>query len=231
VRRPLLALSLTVILAAPSACGGDPGRSAPHPEPARPAGPTAEVLAEAWSRARAAGTSRLTISVSGGSPPFRLEAHGAVDLRSPRGRLRFDLPALVTGQDGGSSELLLAGDVTFVKLAPPPGDAGGPAWLRIDLADLAVGTGIDLAVLRLLAGADVSAPLGSQLPVDLSVDEHGRLRRVRYATAAELAPGAVLTTTVELHDFGVAVDVVAPPADQVVDLGPLLREQRPGSRP
>lgn len=232
MRRPLLALSLTVVLlAAPASCGGD-NRSAPPREPTRPAEHQAEVLAQAWSRTLEAGTARLDVRVSGGDKhPFSFGGHGAVDFRSRRGRLSFELPALVGGEHGANSEVRFAGDVILMKLSPAPAELDGRAWLRIDLADVAAGSGIDLAVLRLLAGNDLTAALGTQLPVDLLVDEDGRLRRLSYASPAEVAPSAPLTTTIELSDFGVAVEVVEPPPDEVVDLGPLLRQQRQGSGP
>lgn len=50
--------------------------------------------------------------------------------------------------------------------------------------------------------------------VDVWVDDHNLVRRLRYETAAD--PKQVIVE--ELYDFGVAVEVTAPPADQVTEL-------------
>jgi len=63
-------------------------------------------------------------------------------------------------------------------------------------------------------------------PVDAWVDEQGRVRRLKYmvdlskSTVAQKLPGTV-TFTLDLFDFGVPVQAVVPPADQVVDLSAL----------
>ena len=77
------------------------------------------------------------------------------------------------------------------------------------------------AVLRRLLG---DAPL----PVEAWVDDQQRIRRLTLvlplpdltsgtdkSPAGDGAPGGTATTTTEYFDFGVAVDVQAPPADQV----------------
>lgn len=64
----------------------------------------------------------------------------------------------------------------------------------------------------------------SEMPVEVWIDEEGRLRRQRQrldlsqATGAAPAQGGTVTTTVEYFDFGIDVDVQPPPADQVTDL-------------
>jgi len=72
--------------------------------------------------------------------------------------------------------------------------------------------------------------LGSSTqPVDVWVDAQGRARRLKYtvdlskskvAASTPGVPGSV-TFTLELFDFGVPVQAVVPPADQVVDLSAL----------
>jgi hypothetical protein len=65
-----------------------------------------------------------------------------------------------------------------------------------------------------------------QVPVQVVVDEEGRLRRIVLTadlTAAAAAEGAtpnpgVMTITIELTEFGVPLDLEEPPADQVADL-------------
>ena len=55
------------------------------------------------------------------------------------------------------------------------------------------------------------------LPADLWVDDQGRLRKLSI-----VIPGPMpVTATFELWDFGVRVDAVAPPPDQVGELGAL----------
>jgi hypothetical protein len=59
-------------------------------------------------------------------------------------------------------------------------------------------------------------------PVDVWIDEQGRLRKIHYAMTMKVpkemgAPASTMTNelTMELYDFGVPVDVRPPPADQV----------------
>jgi len=71
-----------------------------------------------------------------------------------------------------------------------------------------------------------------RLPIDLWIDAQGRLRKLVLVAASDLAPpaggspttavGEGATVTLELFDFGVPVEVEAPPAGQVADVGGLL---------
>jgi hypothetical protein len=67
----------------------------------------------------------------------------------------------------------------------------------------------------------------STLPVEVWIDEAGRLRRQRIemdlSQMAESSPGAPtrVVTTVEMFDFGADVDVEPPPADEVTDFADL----------
>ena len=64
----------------------------------------------------------------------------------------------------------------------------------------------------------------SELPADVWVDRQGRLRRLRYTL--DLRDGSVtsevsataMAVTMELFDFGVAVDVTPPAEERVIDL-------------
>jgi hypothetical protein len=57
------------------------------------------------------------------------------------------------------------------------------------------------------------------LPVEAYVDEDGLLRRMRIAMKTSTGPARVsLAQTVDYYDFGVDVDVQAPPKSQVFDL-------------
>jgi hypothetical protein len=71
--------------------------------------------------------------------------------------------------------------------------------------------------------------VGQNLPADLWIDGEGRLRKLVLTAdlakvdgvPATVASGAAVVT-VELWDFGTPVEVTAPPADQVVDVGGIL---------
>ena len=76
--------------------------------------------------------------------------------------------------------------------------------------------------------------VGQRVPTDVWVDDEGRLRRMSFTVdlsklqlpegtaAAQQKLTGTMTTNMELFEFGVAVDAVPPPADQVTDLGALL---------
>jgi hypothetical protein len=82
-----------------------------------------------------------------------------------------------------------------------------------------------------------TATLGvDTLPAEIWVDEEGRMRKLTFSvdlSKAKLPDGAsasgVLHMTMELYDFGVRVDVAAPPADQVGELRTLIEAQQKGS--
>jgi hypothetical protein len=61
-------------------------------------------------------------------------------------------------------------------------------------------------------GYTVDDPPTATQPAELWVDAQGRLRRLRSTDVTSDPPAA---TTLELFDFGVRVDVQAPPADQI----------------
>ena len=82
------------------------------------------------------------------------------------------------------------------------------------------------ALKRLLAKDGGNAPT---IPADVWVDAEGRLRRLTLsidlsafagAAGGSAAPSgsAAVTVSIDLYDFGVPVDVQAPPADQVTQL-------------
>ena len=67
----------------------------------------------------------------------------------------------------------------------------------------------------------------TEMPVEVWLDDAGRLRRQRVdldmAKMAESAPGAPtsIATTIEMYDFGAAVDAEPPPAEEVTDFAEL----------
>jgi hypothetical protein len=63
----------------------------------------------------------------------------------------------------------------------------------------------------------------STFPADVWIDGQGRLARISYALTLPAAGRKVAVSySMELYDFGVPVDVQAPPADQVGDVGSSL---------
>jgi hypothetical protein len=68
------------------------------------------------------------------------------------------------------------------------------------------------------------------IPADVWIDEDGRLRKMRYeltmkgssSTTQAGAAATKVTTTIELYEFGIAVQATLPPASQVTDATKLL---------
>ncbi len=277
--RRLLVPLLVAMALLPGACGGD------EVSPA-------QLLASTPDKTVEKQTSKVAVDVSStGSPPLRFNGEGVFDYKAQRGRLRMDLSSLglPSGAGGGKADVLMAGNVLYIKLPLDPAELGGRPWLKLDLAAAAKQSGIDLeglkqqfqsndptASLNALRGVsgDVKAvgtedvrgaktthytatvdlnkaaqqsppearasieQLSKQLgtatfPMDAWIDGDGRLRRQRFSmdlskvTAPGVAPGTVtgvVTTTVELFDFGTEVDVSEPPADQVSDFMTVLQQ-------
>jgi hypothetical protein len=87
------------------------------------------------------------------------------------------------------------------------------------------------------AAAGKAGQVGQAIPADLWIDGQGRLRKLVLAADLSKVQGAPAgavtgpaTITLELWDFGTPVDVSAPPADQVVEVGGLLGGFLGGSR-
>ena len=72
------------------------------------------------------------------------------------------------------------------------------------------------------AAEQIAAQTGVKtLPVEVFVDPEGRLRRMRVGIKATTGPSPFsVTQTTDYYDFGVDVDVEAPPESQVLDLTP-----------
>jgi hypothetical protein len=80
--------------------------------------------------------------------------------------------------------------------------------------------GVDAQVLDKMY-AQLQKQLGSTtLPIDVWIDSGGRLRRLAMEMSTKAAGVGI---DMELYDYGVAVHVEAPPADQVTDLFSMLR--------
>ena len=245
----------------------------------------------------------IDVAVTGGPQTVHVGGEGVFDLQAQRGRLSFDMSSLGLPGAAGRSEMILAGNVVYMKLPVESSQLQGRPWLKLDLAAVAGQSGIDLERLKQLRNNDPTGSLNflrgvsddvkevgkedvrgtetthytatvdltkaaeqappdvrddvqqaaqqlgtSRLPVDAWIDEDGRLRRERFSIDLSKVqtpgggggvPGGTLTTTVELFDFGVDVEVSEPPPEQVTDLTTLvgqleqLRQLQPppGRRP
>ncbi len=90
------------------------------------------------------------------------------------------------------------------------------------------------AAARQLAEATLGRSGQDTVPFDAWLDDDGRLRKYVQALSIPAGPSTggqpvMSTTTLELFDFGTAVDVTAPPASAVKDGAPLLRALKGGS--
>lgn len=138
----------------------------------------------------------------------------------------------------GAGSSLGAGDpsqgLSLLKNLSGPVTAVGPEQVRgtptthyattVDVAKQLADSMVDPKVKELLRQSFASA---AQVPVDIWVDSAGRARRMvealtLAASAATGGQGAKTTVTTEFYDFGTAVQVQVPPADQVGDGSKLL---------
>jgi len=94
----------------------------------------------------------------------------------------------------------------------------------VDLADLAGAVDPEVREATRLWAEALREQLGvDEVPTDVWIDEDGLVRRIRQRYDLRVGERKVRTEiAMELFDFGVEVDVEAPPADAVVDLGDLL---------
>jgi hypothetical protein len=66
----------------------------------------------------------------------------------------------------------------------------------------------------------------SDMLVDVWIDSQGLMRRMRMDMSFA---GQKMSVEIDLDQYGVAVDVAAPPADQVTDMGSVLGTMSNGS--
>jgi hypothetical protein len=67
--------------------------------------------------------------------------------------------------------------------------------------------------------AQMQSAIGAELPVDVWIDDDGLMRRMRMDMTIE---GQTAAVDMEMYDYGVDVEVEAPPADEVGDMSSLL---------
>jgi hypothetical protein len=146
---PALVLSLVVLALAP-ACGGSDKKPV-------------EVLSAATSKTVDSKSSRVALTIdttptaATGNKAGKIVGDGAFDYTSRQGTLTMDTSAMGIPGFSGTIELILLGDVFYMKL--PPGILGSKPWLKIDLATLGQQSGIDLAGLQELGSNDPAANL------------------------------------------------------------------------
>lgn len=73
----------------------------------------------------------------------------------------------------------------------------------------------------------------STMPATVWIDDAGRMRKMVYEldlskAAQGIGGGGVMTTTFEMYDFGVDVDVAPPPAAETADGATLIRQRQGG---
>ena len=141
MRRRLLVLVLAVALVA---VGCSPEES---PQ---------EVLAAAPNQTIAERTSRLDldVNVTGGRAAGTFRGGGVFDYRAQRGQIELDLSTVGIPAPGGRAELLLLGDLIFVKLPLDLPELAGRPWVKVDVKQLGRQAGVDLSSLRQLQNND-----------------------------------------------------------------------------
>jgi hypothetical protein len=106
---------------------------------------------------RVALTVQTSPSPATGNKSATLTGEGAFDYASRKGTLTMDTSAMGIPGFSGQIELVLLGDLFYLKL--PPGLLGTKPWLKIDLATVGEQNNIDLAGLQDLGSNDPASNL------------------------------------------------------------------------
>ena len=143
------------------------------------------------------------------------------------------LPGPFGGGSGNPADLLtsltaISGSVKKQGTATIGGALTTHYRVNIDLAKAAA----KLPAWEQASFKEFTQSLGARtIPVDVWVDRHNLVRRMREALPmpgiAGPPKGTVLTQTTDFYDFGVPVRVSAPPAAQVASLSQLITDQPP----
>jgi hypothetical protein len=158
---------------------------------------------------------KMLQAVDGGKPWAKIDQATVQQLL---GR-QLGVPSMAAVLDPSRALDLLksvSGTVTSMGSETLPGDSTPSTHYRAT---------VDLA--KVAAGAPAEG-----VPADLWLDQQGRLRKLTLSfdlneiqlptgTDASKVPQGTATATLELTDYGTPVNVTAPAADQVGDLGPL----------
>jgi len=150
-RSPALLVAAVVLLPAVAGACSDDDRATTRPSAAQ------AVLVAAPERTIDAGPARIAVNAAvQGQTRGTFAGDGAFDFRTGKGRLELDLGPL--GLAGASrTEVLLDGDVVFLKLGGALPGLGSRPWVRIDLATLTKGRGDGIEALRQLRANDPRA--------------------------------------------------------------------------
>ena len=175
-RVPVLVLTMTLALAG---CGGGPsGR---------------DVLVAAPDKTVAALTSSVDyeLGIEGGGREGRFNGQGVFDFAARKGRLSFDLSQLGVSGSRGRAEMLLLGNLIFLKLPLDLPQLGNRPWVKIDVDALGQQSGLALGSLGQLQKTDPTSFMELLRAVSGDVDDKGK-EKVRgvetrhYATELDL---------------------------------------------
>lgn len=136
------ALALVLALAAGACGGGGPSSRA------------IVVAAPARTMAQKTSSVELDVGVTGGRAATSFHGQGVFDYQAGRGRIDFDLSSLGLTGSRGLAQMLLLGDVIFVKLPVDTPELSTRPWVKVDVNKLGEQSGINLASLRQLQNND-----------------------------------------------------------------------------
>jgi hypothetical protein len=158
-------------------------------DPLRGTGVLSELDGVRWIRATPEGSTAGTVGPVNQHPASQLEALRGIDDVERVGRDEVD----------GVATTHFKGTVDLVAAAEAARAAG-----QVEAAE---------QVEQFFAGDD-------EIPVEVWLDDENRTRRMKMRFAIEAAPGERFDAAVDMriNDFGVPIDVQAPPADEVIDL-------------
>lgn len=212
------------------ACGGetkeDPGttstQSSGAPNGGRSSGAPdagAATVRAASDRTADAGTARMVLrtQVTTQGRTVSLDSQGVIDLKDGTSTMTLAV-------DGEQIEQRIVDRILYQKLPPGAreGAPGNKPWIKVDVAGLR-------------GGADLKKLVGPTLPMELWIDDRGRIRRQRTDMtmtppkgrgADSSTPRKIASRTVlELSDFGTKVTVEPPPATETADMTDKVAQQ------
>ncbi len=157
-------------------------------------GSNREALVEAPSKTAAAETSRiaLDVDIDGGSRSGTFRGEGVYAFRTGNGRLELDLSALGLTGSQGKAEMLLLGELIYVKLPVDLPQLAARPWVKVDLDQLGQQTGIDTGSLNQLRYSDPTSLMRLLRLITGDVEEEGSeqvrgVETTRYRTELDLA--------------------------------------------
>ena len=178
MRRRVPVLFLTVSLALGGCAGGPSGR---------------DVLVAAPDKTAAALTSSVDyeLTLQGGDREGSFNGQGVFDFADRRGRLSFDLSQLGVSGSRGRAEMLLLGNLIFLRLPLDLPQLGNRPWVKIDLSSLGQQSGLTLGSLGQLQKTDPTSFMQLLRAVTGDVEDKGKekvrgVETTHYATELDL---------------------------------------------